>query len=144
MNPQYLESAAILCSGLFAGAALYVSLVQHPGWMECGTELAVKEFNASYRRAAAMQASLAFLSFLFSGWAWYLSRDATILLAGVIVFLAIPYTLLVILPTNKRLADPTLDKSSNEAQALLVKWGHLHQVRMLMGLVGFVLMVMSR
>ena len=48
-----------LCCGLFAGAAIYVNLVEHPARMECGTEIAATEFSPSYRRAAVMQASLA-------------------------------------------------------------------------------------
>jgi hypothetical protein len=35
----------------------------------------------------------------------------------------------VILPTNKRLLNPTLDKRSAEAERLLARWGRLHAVR---------------
>jgi hypothetical protein len=38
------ESLAILASGLFAGAALYISFVEHPARMLCGTTLAIAEF----------------------------------------------------------------------------------------------------
>jgi len=48
------ESLAILCSGLFAGAALYISFVEHPARMLCGTRLAITEFAPSYRRATVM------------------------------------------------------------------------------------------
>jgi hypothetical protein len=41
----------------------------------------------------------------------------------------IPFTLFVILPTNKRLLSPTLDKRSVEAERLLTRWGKLHAVR---------------
>jgi Domain of unknown function (DUF1772) len=40
-----------------------------------------------------------------------------------------PFTLIVILPTNKRLLSPTLDKRSLEADRLLARWGRLHAVR---------------
>jgi hypothetical protein len=43
--------------------------------------------------------------------------------------LVIPFTLVVILPTNKRLLDPGLDRSSAEAALLLVRWGQLHAAR---------------
>jgi hypothetical protein len=39
------ESLAILSSGLFAGAALYISFVEHPARMQCGTALALTEFK---------------------------------------------------------------------------------------------------
>jgi hypothetical protein len=56
------ESLAILCSGLFAGAAFYVSFVEHPARMLCGTTLAITQFAPSYKRATIMQAALAALS----------------------------------------------------------------------------------
>lgn len=40
-----LELTATLCAGLFGGAAIYVSLVEHPARLECGTALAISEFG---------------------------------------------------------------------------------------------------
>jgi hypothetical protein len=45
-----LELVALLSIGLFAGAALYVSLVEHPARREYGTAPAIAEFRPSYRR----------------------------------------------------------------------------------------------
>jgi hypothetical protein len=56
----------VLSCGLFAGAAMYITLGEHPARMECTTELAATEFRPSYRRAAVMQASLAALGFVCS------------------------------------------------------------------------------
>src|SRR5688572_21366940 len=56
---EALQFAAICGSGLFAGAALYINLVEHPARMECGTELAATVFGPSYKRAAVMQVALA-------------------------------------------------------------------------------------
>jgi hypothetical protein len=39
---------AVLGSSLFAGAALYISLVEHPARLACGTELAVTQWAPSY------------------------------------------------------------------------------------------------
>jgi hypothetical protein len=50
---------ATVSAGLFSGAAIYINAVEHPARLSCGTELAVREFAPSYRRATAMQASLA-------------------------------------------------------------------------------------
>jgi hypothetical protein len=41
----------------------------------------------------------------------------------------IAFTLIVILPTNKQLLSPTLDRRSAEAGQLLARWGALHAVR---------------
>jgi len=50
---------AVLCTGIFAGAAAYVTLVEHPARIEGGAAFALAQFGPSYRRAAVMQASLA-------------------------------------------------------------------------------------
>jgi hypothetical protein len=49
--------------------------------------------------------------------------------AGVLQVLVLPFTLFVILPTNKLLLSPTLDRRSVEAERLLARWGKLHAVR---------------
>jgi uncharacterized membrane protein len=72
--------------------------------------------------------------------AWTASRDAGILIAGLLLGSAIP-TLLVILPTNKRLLGPSLETSSAEAAALLRRWGQLHAFRTIAGLAAFVLLL---
>ena len=36
--------------------AVYITLVEHPARMECGTEVAATEFRPSYRREAVLQA----------------------------------------------------------------------------------------
>ena len=56
---QIAEFFAALACGLFTGAAVYVSLVEHPARMECGVEIAATEFSPSYRRGSVMQATLA-------------------------------------------------------------------------------------
>ncbi|MGH9554368.1 MAG: DUF1772 domain-containing protein [Terriglobales bacterium] len=120
---------ATLATGLFAGAALYINLVEHPARMSCGTVLAVTQFAPSYKRGAVMQVSLALLAFLSAIAAWWMDAGRGWLIGGLLIVAVIPFTLLVILPTNKKLLDPALDKDSNEAQRLLVRWGRLHAVR---------------
>lgn len=54
-----LELIATVCAGLFAGAAIYINLVEHPARLEGGTAAALAQWRPSYRRATIMQASLA-------------------------------------------------------------------------------------
>jgi len=126
---MFAELIATLCAGLFAGAAIYITLVEHPARLECGTALAATEFGPSYRRATIMQASLAAVGFLAALAAWAQGAGPAVLLGGIVLGLVIPFTLIVILPTNKRLLDPTLDRGSPEAAVLLERWGRLHAVR---------------
>ena len=131
------ESLAILCSGLFAGAALYVSFVEHPARMLCGTRLAITQFAPSYKRATVTQASLAALGTLAAIAAWLMGASALWLVGGLLLGAVIPFTLLVILPTNKRLLDPSLDKDSKLAEQLLQRWAMLHAVRTCLSLASF-------
>jgi hypothetical protein len=135
------EIIATLCAGLFAGAAIYITLVEHPARLECGTELAVTEFGPSYRRATLMQATLAALGFTAALVAWVLGRGILALVGGLLLGAVIPFTLLVILPTNKRLLDPRLDRRSADAAALLERWGRLHAVRSVVSGLAFGLLV---
>jgi Domain of unknown function (DUF1772) len=126
---QIAEFVAILSCSLFTGAAVYLSLVEHPARMECGVELAATEFAPSYRRATVMQASLAAVGLLSSIAAWLAGASFLWVIAGVLLGSVIPFTLIVILPTNKQLLNPALDKRSKETERLLARWGTLHVVR---------------
>ena len=135
------DSIAAFCSGTFAGAALYISAVEHPARLECGTPLALREFAPSYRRATVMQASLAAVGCLAAAAAWSTGRGSLCLLGAILLGSVIPFTLIVILPTNKRLLDPSLDPQSREATELLRRWGRLHAVRSVLGAASFLSLI---
>src|SRR5579863_3888316 len=63
---------AVLSATLFTGAAIYINVAEHPARMECGTAVAAKVFGPSYRRAAVMQAVLAFVSTATAIGAWFM------------------------------------------------------------------------
>jgi uncharacterized membrane protein len=136
-----LEFVASLCTAVFAGASLYINLVEHPARMECGPALAVAEFGPSYRRATVMQASLAVVAFLSATGAWWLHGGVAWLAAGLLMGAVVPFTLIVILPTNKKLLDPSLDRNSNLARKLLQKWSRLHAVRTVLSLAALVILL---
>jgi len=130
---------ATICAGLFAGASIYINLVEHPARLSCGTVLAVTEFAPSYKRATVMQATLALFGLAAGVGAWAVARDRWVLAAGLALGAVVPFTLLVILPTNRRLLEPTLDRASAEAGALLRRWGRLHAVRSVLSAAAFLL-----
>jgi hypothetical protein len=129
---------ATVAAGLFAGAALYVTVAEHPARLECGQALAIKEFGPSYRRAAVMQAVLAVVGLLAGVAAWYQGSGVGWLVWGLLLGALVPFTLVVIMPTNRRLLDPRLDSGSDEARELLARWGRLHAVRTVVGVAVFV------
>ena len=135
---------ATACSSLFAGAAVYITLVEHPARMECGREVAATEFPPSYRRGAMMQAPLAILGFLFSVAAWAQGASPWWPVGGALLLAVVPFTLVVIMPVNRRLLDPMLDKQSAEAAHLLSRWGQLHAVRSVLSVLAFFVLLSGR
>jgi hypothetical protein len=134
-----LELLATLAAGWFSGAALYVSLVEHPARMQVSPALALAEFGPSYRRGSVMQASLAACGLIFSVLSWLSGGGATWLIGGVLLGAAIPYTLIVILPVNKRLLEPGLAGNPAATADLLRRWGRLHARRTIAGSVAFLI-----
>jgi len=126
---QIAEFVAVLACSLFTGAAVYLSLVEHPARMECGVELAATEFPPSYHRATVMQAVLAAIGLVSSIAAWLADASVLWVVGGALLGSVIPFTLIVILPTNKQLLNPALDKHSAQTGQLLARWAMLHAVR---------------
>ena len=139
--PALLAGVATLAAGLFAGAALYVSLVEHPARVSLGAPAAVVEFRPSYARGAAMQAPLALIGAAAAIVCWAVGGAVGWLIGGVALGALVPFTLIIIMPTNTRLLDARLNADSDEAVALLRRWAALHWVRTVVSLgvfAGFV------
>ena len=124
-----LEILAVLACTLFAGAAIYINIAEHPARLSCGTELAATVFGPSYNRAATMQVSLALIATISGIVIWATTGGLLWITGSILIFSVIPFTFAAIMPTNKILLDPQIDRASEETRALLVKWGKLHFVR---------------
>jgi hypothetical protein len=136
-----VTALATIAAGLFAGAALYVTAAEHPGRMECGPALAIREFGPGYRRAAVMQVLLAVAGCGAGVAAWARGAGGGWLAGALLLGALIPFTLLVIMPVNHRLLDATLDRESPEAVDLLTRWGRLHAIRTAVSIAVFVVFV---
>ena len=128
------QFVAVFCCTVFAGAALYINLVEHPARMDCDTKTAVTVWAPSYKRATMMQAPLAILSFSAGVSAWLLGGGIMWFIGAALIGLVVPFTFLAIMPTNHQLLVPGRDLASDETRALLEKWGKLHAVRTVLGL----------
>src|SRR5262249_19280095 len=126
---------ATFCCGIFFGAALYVSLVQHPAAQETGAEFAARFFGPMYRRAAVMQAALALIGFLAGIAAWWNAAGRLWLAAALLLVASVPFTLFIIKPVNDVLLIGS--RPVEERRALLVRWGRLHWMRTIAGGLAF-------
>ena len=119
---------ALVLAALFAGAALYINLAEHPARMKLEATQAVAQWSPSYDRGYAMQATLALLAGLAGLAAWW-ELGGTLWLIGALLMLANwPWTLIAIMPVNRKLKAGAGD----EAAALLNRWARLHWVRTLL------------
>ena len=84
-----------------------------------------------------MQASLAAVGFLSATGAWMQGAGTLWLTGGILLGLVIPFTLIVILPTNRKLLAPDLAKESLDARRLLDRWARLHAVRSVLSFSSF-------
>src|SRR5438445_13499876 len=101
-----VEFIAVLSCTLFAGAAIYVNLVEHPARMSLGTKTAATVWAPSYKRATVMQASLAILGFVCGVVVWLLGNGILWLAGALIIGFVVPFTFLAVMPTNQRLLEP--------------------------------------
>ena len=124
---------ALTLAAIFSGAAVYVSFVEHPARLLLDDPSALAEWQPSYKRGAVMQASLAVIAFLAGLAAWWRTHEALFLAGAMFQILPWPWTLLVILPTNKALLAMNPGRAGTESRALLEKWGRLHAMRTLLG-----------
>lgn len=136
--PTTLQLSATLCAALFAGAALYINLVEHPARMELDTRVAAAEWAPSYKRATWMQAPLALISFLAGTAVWIMGASVGWLIGALLIGAVVPFTFVGIMPTNHALLAPKRDLGSPETRALLERWARLHAVRTVLSLAAAV------
>ena len=138
-----MEFVATMCCALFAGAAIYVNAVEHPARMSCGVDVALAEWAPSYKRGTCMQAPLALIGFASAVAAWLAGASVWWLVGGLMLGFVVPFTFVVIMPTNKRLASAR-GMGSDEARTLLNRWNRLHAVRSICSLVALVIFLFAR
>ncbi len=131
-----LEFVATLSGSLFAGAALYVNVAEHPARMSLDTRSAALQWAPSYRKATWLQAPLALVSLVTGTAAWLSGAGSSWLIGALSIGAVVPFTFLVIMPTNDKLLATGRDLGSEETRALLVRWGHLHAARTVLSLIG--------
>jgi hypothetical protein len=127
------KELALATAAAFTGAAIYLNLAEQPARLGLDDKAMLAEWKPSYARGFAMQASLALASALFGLLAFWLTRDWRSLVGAALIFANWPYTLIVILPVNKRLEATAPDAANAETRGLIERWGLLHGGRSALG-----------
>lgn len=130
---------ALFCCGSFFGAALYISLAQHPAALEAGVSVGGRFFPPMYKRAAPLQITLALVGFI-SGFVVWLNGITLLWLIGAFFLISVvPITLIAIKPINDVLLKSDNDPESENTQNLLLLWGPKHWLRTIASGVAFLL-----
>jgi hypothetical protein len=124
---------ALIVAALFAGAAIHISIAEQPARLHLDDRALLTEWKPAYKRGFAMQAPLAAVGFLLGTLAGWQTGNWLWFTGAVIIVLNWPYTLLVIMPVNKKLMALSPDAATPEVHELVSTWGNLHAVRSALG-----------
>ncbi len=136
-----LDLVATLATSFFCGAAIYITLVEHPARMQLPIREAARQFGKSYPRAAVLQPAYIFISCIVSGLRYFgavvpvsmhkQSLQALqqahlvnlILMSGCAI-----WTMVYMIPGNKALLAAERE-STDRVKQLLQAWGWQHSLR---------------
>jgi anthrone oxygenase-like protein len=131
-----------LTAGAFAGACLYILLVQHPVRTALGGAQALADFRAAIPRAEKVQAPLLVGCLAAVGLHLAVASSWPVAVGGLLMLVVLLQTLATVLPINRRLLSGTAADRLAEAPAALARWGTLHALRTVLAVLGAVALLL--
>lgn len=131
-HAMILGLLALAVAASFTGAAFYINVAEHPARMTLPDEAALAQWRPAYARGLAMQASLAVVGGLL-GFVAAWRGGAAFAVGGALMLANWPWTMLVMLPVNRRLATLASPDVEARARSLLGRWNRLHAARTVLG-----------
>ena len=125
---------ALISAAVFAGAALYISVVEQPARLRLDHRSLLMEWKPAYKRGTAMQAPLAIGGFVLGLAAWWQSGHLAWAVGALLMIANWPVTFFAIMPTNNKLMGIEPAMAGPESRAMIETWGSLHWVRTALGI----------
>jgi hypothetical protein len=135
---------ALTMAAVFTGAAIYINIAEQSARLQLDNRSLLAEWKLAYKRGYIMQASLAIVGGLFGLVAFLSTLDWRWLLGAVVLLANWPYTIYVVMPTNRLLMDTPPEAASSETRRMLKRWGTLHAGRSALGLVATLIFLWAR
>jgi hypothetical protein len=129
---------ALTIAGLFTGAAIYINIAEQPARLQLDDSPLLAEWKLAYTRGYMMQASLVVGGRFFGAVAFFSSFEWRWLVGAAVFLVNWPYTIFVIMPTNRRLMNIPAGAATAETRRMIGRWGILHAGRSALGLVATV------
>ena len=127
---------ALAAAALFTGAAVYVSIAEHPARLKLDTRSLLTQWQTSYERGAVMQGGLAIIACVLGIIAFFQTYDWRWLVGAALSIAPWPYTLSIVMPTNRILKSTPPAEATEGTRAFLRQWGWLHAGRSAIGLLA--------
>ena len=124
---------ALMLAAAFSGAAFYVNFAEQPARLGLDDRNLLKQWKAAYAAGFVMQSTLAAMSGIFGILAAWMSQDWRWGIGALLILANWPFTLIGIMPTNKRLDKIAETDAGPTSRALIEQWAKLHAVRTSLG-----------
>lgn len=130
---MFAGQIALVLSAAFAGAAFYINFAEQPARLGLDDKNLLAQWKPSYAAGFTMQATLAAVSGILGLLAAWLTADWRWVVGALLMLANWPYTMLAIMPTNKKIEAIPNDEGGPVSRTLIMRWGTLHAVRTALG-----------